>query len=163
MLKHLSQLIAADADFFAVMILLLIAVIIIMFVQNYSHRRKILKLSPNKPGDILELEDGDHIVVSPRATLVDLKSNEKFKVYQILDRVWKDVGKQLHSFYTHPFEITFKISDLKKESDGYTIIVSDRNKNLYKLKTNFLPENYTVKIHVDSAKSSGTTEEDASE
>lgn len=163
MLKHLSRLIASDAEFFAILILLLIAVIIIMFVRNYFHRRKILKLSPNKPGDILELEDGDHIVVSPRATLVDLKSNEKFKVYQIFDRVWNDVGKQLHSFYTHPFEITFKISDLKKESDGYTIIVSDKNKNLYKLKTNYLPATYTVKIHVDSTKSSGTTEDAAAE
>lgn len=156
MFKRLSQFIASDADFFALLFILLIAIIIIMLIRSYVQRKKILKMSSNKPGDILGFEDGDHIVVSPLATLVDIKTNEKFKVYQILDRVWKDVGKQLHSFYTHPFEINFKISDLKKESDGYSIIVSDKNENLYRLKTKHLPENYTVKLHVNSTENSGS-------
>lgn len=155
MLQRLSNFIAADSKLFAILLLLLIAVIIIMLVRSSFHRKKILKLSPNKPGDILELEDGDHIVVSPCATLIDLRTNEKFKVYQVLDRIWKDVGKQLCSFYTHPFEINFKISDLKKDSNGYSIIVSDKNENLYKLETKHLPRNYTVKIHVNSTENSG--------
>lgn len=163
MFKHLSQIIAADSDFIAILLILLIAVIIFMVIKNSFQRKRLLKLSPNKPGDVLDFEDGDHIVVSPLATLVDLKTAEEFKVFQILDRIWDNVGKQLFAFYAKPFEISLKISNLTKESDGYSIIVSDKNENLYKLKTKHLPENYTVKLHVSNSFNGNSETEEASE
>lgn len=153
MFKRLSQFIADEKDFFAVLFILLIAIIIILLIRSYVQRKKILKLSPNKPGTILNLEDGDHIVVSPLATVFPCDTPEKgLRIYELLFLGGfckpTDVGKLLNSFYTHPFEITLKISDLEKELDGsYSIIVSDKNNKKYKLKTKYLPENYTVKIH----------------
>lgn len=129
-----------------VIIAVLLIVIIIVAAVSSSRRKKILALTSNRPGKILETLDGDYIVVSPRATLIDLKSNESFKVYQILDKIWEDVGKKLAEFYDKPFEIHLKICDLKKGSKGYSIIVSDKNDNLYLLKTNCLPAYYNVKI-----------------
>lgn len=145
-MEHVLTFISEHPTIAIVIIAVLLIVIFIVAAVSSSRREKILALTSNKPGEILKTLNGDYIVVSPSATLIDLKSNESFKVYQILDKIWEDVGKELAKFYDKPFEIYLKICDLKKGSEGYSIIVSDKDDNLYQLKTKFLPEYYNAKI-----------------
>ncbi len=145
-MEKVATVISEYPEIAVVLIIILSVVMLVIAIVGSSRRKKILALTSNKPGEILESLDGDYIVVSPKATLIDLKSNESFKVYQILDKIWKDVGKKLTEFYFEPFEIHLKICDLKKESEGYSIIVSDKDDNLYKLRTKFLPEEYNARI-----------------
>lgn len=145
-MEKVSAIISEYPEIALILIVVLAVVMLVVAIVCSSRRKKILALTSYEPGKILENSDGDYIVVSANATLINLKSNEKFKVYQILDRIWEDVGKKLSSFYANPFEILLKIYDLRKESDGYSIIVSDKDSNLYRLRTKFLPEDYIVKI-----------------
>ncbi len=152
-------------EFSAVLILVLFIVIIVIAIVNSLMRKKIFNLTPYKPGKILVVKDGnswsDYIVVHPKAKLISLETGESFKVYEVLDKVLGDVGAELAKFYySGPFGIKLKISNLKRKSDGYSIIVSDKNGTLYELKTKFLPENYTVTIQDDSSGSSGNEDSD---
>ena len=99
-------------------------------------------------GDIFEVEkDGQYIVVSPNAIILDVETNEKFRVYQVFDRIWPNVGKKLHTFYSQPFEIKMKVAEFKKgSSNGYTVLVTDNKKKTYKLVTKYLHANYTIDI-----------------
>ena len=147
MFEHLSNAIAADAKVFATIFLLLIAVTFVAFGRIFFLKRKVKKMTPPTMGDVFEVEkDGEYIVVSPNAILIDVKTNEEFRVYQILDRIWPDVGKKLHDFYSQPFEIKMKVAEFKKGSRGYTVLVTDNKKKTYKLVTKYLNKNYTIEI-----------------
>lgn len=110
-MEQVLTFISEHTEIAIVIIAVLLIVIIIVASVSSSRRDKILALTSNKPGEILKTLNGDYIVVSPSATLIDLKSNESFKVYQILDKIWEDVGKELAKFYDKPFEIYLKICD----------------------------------------------------
>lgn len=148
MFEHLSNAIAADAKVFATIFLLLIAVIFVAFVLIFFLKRKVKKMTPPTMGDIFEVEkDGQYIVVSPNAIIIDVETNEKFRVYQVFDRIWPNVGKKLHTFYSQPFEIKMKVAEFKKgSSNGYTVLVTDNKKKTYKLVTKYLHANYTIDI-----------------
>lgn len=148
MVEHLSNAIAADAKVFATIFLLLIAVIFVAFVRIFFLKRKVKKMTPPTMGDIFEVEkDGQYIVVSPNAIIIDVETNEKFRVYQVFDRIWPNVGKKLHTFYSQPFEIKMKVAEFKKgSSNGYTVLVTDNKKKTYKLVTKYLHANYTIDI-----------------
>ena len=148
MFEHLSNAIAADAKVFATIFLLLIAVIFVAFVLIFFLKRKVKKITPPTMGDIFEVEkDGQYIVVSPNAIIIDVETNEKFRVYQVFDRIWPNVGKKLHTFYSQPFEIKMKVAEFKKgSSNGYTVLVTDNKKKTYKLVTKYLHANYTIDI-----------------
>ncbi len=148
MVEHLSNAIAADAKVFATIFLLLIAVIFVAFVLIFFLKRKVKKMTPPTMGDIFEVEkDGQYIVVSPNAIIIDVETNEKFRVYQVFDRIWPNVGKKLHTFYSQPFEIKMKVAEFKKgSSNGYTVLVTDNKKKTYKLVTKYLHANYTIDI-----------------
>lgn len=148
MVEHLSNAIAADAKVFATIFLLLIAVIFVAFARNFFLKRKVKKMTPPTMGDIFEVEkDGQYIVVSPNAIIIDVETNEKFRVYQVFDRIWPNVGKKLHTFYSQPFEIKMKVAEFKKgSSNGYTVLVTDNKKKTYKLVTKYLHANYTIDI-----------------
>lgn len=148
MFEHLSNAIAADAKVFATIFLLLIVVIFVAFVRIFFLKRKAKKMTPPTMGDIFEVEkDGQYIVVSPNAIIIDVETNEKFRVYQVFDRIWPNVGKKLHTFYSQPFEIKMKVAEFKKgSSNGYTVLVTDNKKKTYKLVTKYLHANYTIDI-----------------
>ena len=153
MVEHLSNAIAADAKVFATIFLLLIAVIFVAFVRIFFLKRKVKKMTPPTMGDIFEVEkDGQYIVVSPNAIIIDVETNEKFRVYQVFDRIWPNVGKKLHTFYSQPFEIKMKVAEFKKgSSNGYTVLVTDNKKKTYKLVTKYLHANYTIDIETSNS------------
>lgn len=146
-----SDFISNHPEFSAFLIIFLSIVTVVIAVVSSRRRKRILSLTSYRPGQILAVKEGnswsDYIVVHPKAILISFKTGESFYVYEVLDKIWEDVGEELAKFcYSEPFEIKLKISDLKKEADGYSIIVSDKNGILYELRTGHLPESYTVNI-----------------
>lgn len=149
-MEKLETIISEYPKIALVLIIFLATVVLVTAIVSSSRRKKILSFIPNKPGEILEVKEGtdyfDYIVVNPTASLINCTTGQACKVYEILDKIWDNVGKELAKFYKDTFEIKMKIADLQRTSNGYFIIVSDRDENLYELRTKYLPPHYIVNI-----------------